>query len=212
MRRIPSLFLALLLVAATCSLATSVNAQGKSRVVKAKPAASVAKSNAKSNTPDSARAAQVQATYVARVNTIANELKPLFTKAWTTAEDIKSLYGTPSHRSKHTATAEEGEQMTKLKAELLDAIKDIKIDARRLRAITPVPRSLKRADNDLVSASIEMEQGVESMAIWSDTQSHEMSLQASRQLRRASSSLFNGLKEIQRRADPAVRAKVYVDD
>ncbi|MBV9866434.1 MAG: hypothetical protein JO316_13860 [Abitibacteriaceae bacterium] len=208
MRRTQPLFLALLLGLAACSLTTLANAQGKSRNVKAKAATSVAKSNAL----DSARVAQVQATYVARVNTVANELKPLLTKVWTTTEDIKALYGTPTRRSKHTSTSEEVEQMGKLKAELLDAIKEIKTDAKRLRAITPVPRSLKRADNDLVSASIEMEQGVESLAVWSDTQGHEMGLQANRQLRRASSSLFTGLKEIQRRADPAVRAKVYVDD
>lgn len=207
MRSPQPLLLALIVGTALCP--STGTAQGQKRV--ARNVASTAR-NQSAMQPDSAKAAQIDAAYVARVSTIANELKPLLTKVWTTSEDMKSLYGTPSQRARRAATSGTDAEMSKQKTELIDAIKEIRIEAKRLRAISPVPRSLRRADNDLVAASFEMEQGADSMAIWADTMSHEMGLQAARQLRKGSASLYTGLKEIQRRTDPAVKAKVYVGD
>lgn len=161
---------------------------------------------------DAAKAAQVEAAYTTRVDVIATELKDLLTKVWMTSEEIKLLYGTPAQRARRPRTAEEVEQISKQQAELIAAVKEIRIETKRLRGISPVPRSLRRADNDLVTASIEMEQGLDSMVLWADTMSHEMGLQAARQLRKGSTSLYTGLKEIERRTDPVMKAKVYADD
>lgn len=162
---------------------------------------------------DAARAAQLQAAYATRVTTITGEIKPRLAELWTTFEEAKALLGTPAKRVKPAAlTADKAQQLARLKVALTATIKDLRVNTRRLRALSPVPRSLRKADNVLVEFSLELDQGLDTLGQWMDTPAYELGLQAGRELRKASTSLDTGLKQLQQRTDPAVQAKVYVDD
>lgn len=162
---------------------------------------------------DSARGAQVRSAYVARVTTVANELKPRLAEVWGLYEDMKNAYGATTRRARSASLSPEREQLiARAKAALVERVKDVRTNARRIRAISPVPQSLRRADGYLVAFSCEVEQALESLMLWCESPTHEMDLQASRQLREASTTLATALKQIEARTDPAVRAKVYVED
>ncbi|MDQ3812732.1 MAG: hypothetical protein M3347_02130 [Armatimonadota bacterium] len=172
---------------------------------------------AKAQKPIAPSAKQVQATYVSRVQVISNELKPMLAKVWTTFDRMETLASDLAKRSRRVESSDEKlldakEQLAKLQASLHDTIKDIKVNTKRIRALSPVPRSLRKADNDLVDFSLEMEQGLESLATWADNPTPELSLQAGRQMRKASNSFYNALKIMGRVTDPAVKNKVYVED
>jgi len=170
---------------------------------------------AKAARPSPQVVGQIQTSYTSRVQIISSELKPMLTKLWLTFDQVDALHDDLNKRRKHSDAAEEDEQrerLAKLKSSLREMIKEIRVDAKRLRALSPVPRSLRKADNELVDFSLEMEQALESLSAWVDAPSRELSLQSSRQLRKASTSFYNGLKAIGRLCDPAVKSKVYVDD
>ncbi len=191
-----------------CKIAVPVYAVLLSSVVFAAPPAKAPA------TPSKAASNQLQASYVKRVETISDELKPHFADLWSTfgkMEDLRALMDKHARRD-GDATGTDKEDWAKLKTTLASTVQSLRGNTKRLRAISPVPRSLKKMDNELIDASFEIETGLDSLMLWVGTPSPEMNLQLGRQLRKGTTSWTNALVALNRATDPAVKAKVYVED
>ena len=165
-----------------------------------------------------AKSTALQGAYAARVRTIGGELRPLMADVLTnfdTMDDAVSFLSrrptTRSGASTAASKAAAGEELKTLKASLLANIAKARAGATRLRAVSPVPRSLRKADKSLVNASLELEDGLDSLAAWTQNPINELKLRASRQLRRGLNYLDLAMQEIRRQTDPAIQGKVFVD-
>ena len=164
--------------------------------------------------PPKPASSQIQASYVKRVETVSDEIKPAFADLWVTfgkMEDLNTVMQKHARRDGDPSGTDQ-QDWAKLKTALLATVQSIRGNTKRLRAISPVPRSLKKMDNELVDASFEIETGLDSLMSWVSTPSPEMNLQLGRQLRKGVTSWSNALVALGRATDPAVRAKVYVED
>lgn len=164
------------------------------------------------------RSASLQAAYAARARTLGNELRPLMAEVLATfdemEENVSYLARRTTARSSSTTTANRAaanEELKTLRASLLADIAKARAGAARLRAISPVPRSLRKADRSLVNAGLELEDGLDTLVVWTQNPINELKLRASRQLRKGLNSLDAAMQEIKRQTDPALQGKVYVD-
>lgn len=156
---------------------------------------------------------QTQVTYLKRVDIISDEIKPLMADLWATFDKMEALNTIMQKRIQRDgdATATDKENWNKLKTALGSTVQSIRGNTKRLRSISPVPRSLKKIDNELVDASLEIETGLDSLQTWANNPSPEMNLQLGRELRKGITSWTNARIKLSRATDPVVKAKVYVD-
>ena len=157
---------------------------------------------------------QLQISYAKRVDTISDELKASFADLWLIfgkMEDSNTLMQKHARRDGDASGADK-EEWNKLKTSLSASVQSLRGNTKRLRGISPVPRSLKKIDNEMVDASFEIEIGLDSLMSWVGTPSPEMNLQLGRQLRKGTTSWSNALVNLGRATDSAVKAKVYVED
>lgn len=165
-----------------------------------------------------ARSASFQGAYAARVRTIGGELRPLLAEVLTTFDEMEENVSYLSRRTTTRSTsstaaskAAAAEELKTLKASLLAKIAKARSGATRLRAVSPVPRSLRKADKSLVNASLELEDGLDTLVAWTQNPINELKLRASRQLRKGLNYLDSAMQEIRRQTDPAIQSKTYVD-
>lgn len=185
------------------------------------PAADAQAKPAPKVTPARSRAvksASLQAAYAARVRTIGGELRPLMADVLTTFDEMEENVSYLSRRTTTRSTsstaaskAAAAEELKTLKASLLAKIAKARAGATRLRAVSPVPRSLRKADKSLVNASLELEDGLDSLVAWTQNPINELKLRASRQLRKGLNYVDSAMQEIRRQTDPAIQSKAYVD-
>jgi hypothetical protein len=162
--------------------------------------------------PATSPAKSAQAAYAARVQIIVRELNPRLATLWLTYDQLETRRTEQAKRHKSGVDeAEAKAELVRLRTTLLDTIKAIRVNARRLRSLSPVPQSLRKADDDLIDFGFEVEIGLDSLVTWIDTPAPEMSLQASRQLRKAITSLASALSRLGRLTDPAVKGKIYIE-
>src|SRR4051812_40835702 len=96
-----------------------------------------------------------QSSYLKRVETISNEMKPAVADMWSTFGKMEDLHSVMAKRARRDGDASLSEQQewAKLKTAMAATAQNIRANTRRLRAISPVPRSLKKMDTELVDAS-----------------------------------------------------------
>jgi hypothetical protein len=152
--------------------------------------------------------------YRQRVDTISNELKSQVADLWQLygkLEDQNAALQKRAARDGNVSAADK-EEWNRLKTSLNSLLQNLRGNTKRLRSVSPVPKSLKKIDNKLVDASFELEEGLDSLAAWTNTPSPEMNLQLGRQLRKGITSWTNALIALNRATDSSVKAKVYVED
>lgn len=152
--------------------------------------------------------------YGQRVKVVSDEMKNQMADLWQIYGKLEDLNGVmEKHAARNgDATAADKDEWNKLKSSLNSVVQHIRGNAKRLRSISPIPRSLKKIDTELVDASFELEEGLDSLISWTNTPSPEMNLQLGRQLRKAVTSWSNALISLNRNTDPAVKAKVYTEN
>jgi hypothetical protein len=152
--------------------------------------------------------------YRQRVETISNELKMQTADLWQIEgklEELNSTIAKLEARSGEPA-ANDREEWSKLKTALGATVQGIRNNTKRLRSISPVPRSLKKIDTEFVDASFELEEGLDSLVAWTNTPSPEMNLQLGRQLRKGITTWSNALIALNCATDSAVTTKVYTEN
>jgi hypothetical protein len=159
-------------------------------------------------------ASVAQNAYAKRVQIISDELKPQVAVLWRSFGEMEELNAALQKRAKRDGapSSADKEEWDKQKSALSAIVQAIRANTKRLRGISPVPRSLRKIDNELVDASFEIETGLDSLMSWVATPSPEMNLQLGRQLRKGITSWSNALIALGRATDPAVKAKVYLED
>jgi hypothetical protein len=156
---------------------------------------------------------QNTATYTKRVNIISGELKTMLAGVWVHYEKWENLReDLAKYEKKGTVPDSLKSQNEGLRKALSTSMQDIRNNAKRLRSVSPVPVSLKKVDQKLVESSYELDVALDSLTAWADIPSHEMKLQASRQLRKASNSLSDALKKMNQLCEPAVKNKTFSED
>ena len=164
--------------------------------------------------PSKAASSQAQAAYVKRLEIVSNEMKPLFADLWVAYGKMEDLAYDMAKDIKKTgdASASDKQEWDKQKSALAAAAQSIRVNTRRLRALSPVPRSLKTIDTHFTDASLEIELGLEALLRWTNTPSPEQKALAERQVRKGVTSWYSALVKLGRATDPAVKAKVFVED
>jgi len=164
--------------------------------------------------PSKAASSQAQAGYARRVEAISNEMKPMVADLWVAygkmedlAEDMAKVA-----RKAGDASVSDKQEWDKQKSALAATAQSIRGNTRRLRALSPVPRSLKTIDTNFVDASLEIELGLEALLRWTNTPSPEQKALAGRQVRKGVTTWYSALVKLGRATDPAVKAKVFVED
>lgn len=152
--------------------------------------------------------------YRQRVKIVSDELKSQIADLWQLygkLENQNSAMQKRAARDGNTSAADK-EEWSKLKGALASQLQGLRANTRRLRSISPVPRSLKKIDTELVDCSFELQEGFDSLVAWTNTPSAEMNLQLGRQLRRGITTWTNALISLNRATDSGVKAKVYIQD
>ena len=164
--------------------------------------------------PSKAASGQAQAGYARRVATISDTMKPMFADLWVAYGKMEDLADDMAKSAKKTgdASASDKQEWDKQKSALATAAQNIRVNTKRLRALSPVPRLLKTIDAHLVDSSLEIELGLEALLRWTNTPSNEQKMLAERQVRKGVNSWYSTLVKLGRATDPAVKAKVFVED
>lgn len=162
----------------------------------------------------SPRVSASQTAYQTRVNTINNEMEPLLMEVLVDFDQMQRAAAASISRTRRRVGAPDPEeQMKTLRVSLLSNVVKLRPNLKRLRGISPVPYSLKKADNDVIDGAIEMEQGLNALAIYVEHPTvNEFELRASRLLRKGLTDLDSGLQKMARITEPMLRAKVYASD
>jgi hypothetical protein len=151
------------------------------------------------------------ANYVRRVRLVAQDLRWALAKLHLSWENYGSLQELIDRPRRDTDVAATREEQDRTKRQLLEAIKQVQHNAKRLRGLSPVPRSYKRIDEKLITAGLDFQVGTEGIATWLLFPSGEVKNNSARQVRRAQSTLQGVLGELARRTDSAITAKTYVE-
>lgn len=141
---------------------------------------------AKMTKPGPAKASTAPA-YRQRVETISNELKPQMADLWQLygkMEQQNSAMQKRAARNGGEMSAADKDDWNKLKSSLAPILQNLRSNTKRLRSVSPVPRPLKRIDTKFVDASLELEEGFDSLVAWTNKPSPEMNLQLGRLLRK----------------------------
>ncbi len=153
--------------------------------------------------------------YRQRVEIISNELKPQIADLWQIygkMEDFNiALMQKHAARNDGEPTAADKDEWNKFKSSLASILQGIRNNTKRLRSISPVPRSLKKIDTELVDASFELEEGLDSLVAWTNTPSPEINLQLGREIRKGITTWTNARIALNRATDSAVTSKVYTE-
>jgi hypothetical protein len=151
------------------------------------------------------------ANYVRRVQVVAQDLRWALAKLHLSWENYQVLQGLIDKPRRDTDVAATREEQERTKRQLLEAMKQVQHNARRLRGLSPVPRSYKRVDEKLITAGLDFQVGTEGIATWLLFPSGEVKNNSARQVRRAQSTLQGVLGELARRTDSAITGKTYVE-
>ena len=152
--------------------------------------------------------------YRQRVEIISNELKPQLADLWQIygkMEDLNSVMKKHAARNDGEPTAADKDDWNKFKSSLAAILQGIRNNTKRLRSLSPVPRSLKKIDTEFVDASFELEEGLDSLALWTNTPSPEINLQLGREIRKGITTWTNARIALNRATDSTVTAKVYTE-
>lgn len=152
--------------------------------------------------------------YRQRVKVISDELKPQVAALWQLFGKLEAQNAALQKRAARNgqASAADKDEWNRLKTSLSSLLQDLRANTKRLRSVSPVPKSLKKIDGKFVDASFELEEGFDSLVVWTNTPSSEMKLQLGRQLRKGINSWTNALIALNRVTDNGVKAKVYTPD
>ncbi|HEY0074052.1 MAG TPA: hypothetical protein VGB77_08130 [Abditibacteriaceae bacterium] len=152
--------------------------------------------------------------YQQRVKVISDELKPQIAALWQLFGKLEAQTTTMQKRAVRDgrASAADKDEWNRLKTSLSSLLQNLRANTKRLRSVSPVPKSLKKIDAKFVDASFELEEGFDSLVVWTNTPSSEMKLQLGRQLRKGINSWTNALIALNRVTDNGVKAKVYTPD
>ena len=151
--------------------------------------------------------------YVRRIETISSDLRLQLADLWAALDKIETVRDAiDKPDKKHTDDEAKKQEWETRKAGLQTLSTAIRASTKRLRGVSPVPRSLKKADADFVDGSFEIEGGLESLQHWLNTPSPELDLQLKRQLRKGITSWTNALVAMNRLTDPAVKSKPLIDE
>ena len=152
--------------------------------------------------------------YRQRVRIISDELKSQVADLWqlyARLEEQNAAMQKRAARDGNVSTADKDE-WNRLKTSLNPLLQNLRGNTKRLRSISPVPRSLKKIDTKLVDASFELDEGLDSLVAWTNAPSPEMNLQLGRQLRKGITTWTNALIALNRATDSGVKAKIYSAD
>ena len=152
--------------------------------------------------------------YRQRAETISNQLKAQVADLWQLYARLEEQNAALQKRAARDGapSAADKEEWNKLKSSLAAQLQTLRSNTKRLRSISPVPRSLKKIDTKWVDASFELEEGFDSLVGWTNAPSPEMNLQLGRQLRKGINTWTNALIALNRATDSGVKAKVYTAD
>ena len=153
--------------------------------------------------------------YRQRIDTISGELKPQIADLWQIygkLDDLNAVIKKHAARNGGEVSVADKDEWNKLKSTLNTILQGIRNNTKRLRSVSPVPRTLKKIDTQMVNASFELDEGVDSLVAWTETPSSEMNLQLGRQIRKGITTWTSALISLHRATDPNVAAKVYADN
>ena len=153
--------------------------------------------------------------YPQRVEIISSGMRPQIADLWQIYGKMEALSGAMQKRAARNGgenTAADKDEWDKLKASLATNLQQLRNSTKRLRSISPVPRSLKKIDARFVTASFELEDGFDSLVAWTNTPSPEMNLQLGREIRKGVVTWKSAQIALNRATDPAVTAKVYAEN
>jgi hypothetical protein len=159
--------------------------------------------------PVPANKSMTSANYVARVRLISQDLRWSLAQLYLSWENYQTLQDLIDRPRKDTDVAATREEQDRTKRQLLGAMKGVEANARRLRGLSPVPRTLKSLDEKLIDAGLELGNGSQAIATWLLFPSNEVKNTAARQLRHAQSTLLDVNSELARRTDANITRKIY---
>lgn len=145
--------------------------------------------------------------YARRVNLIRNDLNTELTGLLRDWDRLKTARKPKSSRTPHADETPAAE----VEKSLTEAIAKVRHHARRLRGLSPVPRSLLKVDDKLVDTGLQLEQALDALALWVNSGVDEWESQADKQWHKAGTTLEAALKELARRTEPGIVAKGYCD-
>ena len=153
-------------------------------------------------------------TYRQRVKVISDELKPQIADLWQLYGKLEEQNTAMQKRAARDgqASAVDKDEWNRLKTSLNTLLQNLRANTKRLRSVSPVPKTLKKIDGRFVDASFELDEGLDSLVAWTNTPSAEMNLQLGRQLRKGINGWTNALIALYRATDSGVKAKVYTAD
>lgn len=164
-------------------------------------------------TPVKPSSGAATAVYVRRIETISTDLRVQLADLWAALDKMENLRDAIEKPDKKSSDLEAKKQeWDSRKAALQTLSTAIRATTKRLRGVSPVPRSLKKTDVEFVDGSFEIEGGLDSLHLWLNNPSPEMNLQLKRLLRKGITSWTSALVSMNRTADPAVKSKQLVDD
>lgn len=169
------------------------------------PGASPAQTTAVTLAPTSAQVA-----YVGRVRQIEGDLRWSVATLFLGFEQMQTLQAQLEKPKRNTDVEALGQQRDKVKAELQAAMKKVQLNAQRLRALSPVPRTWKRWDDRIVDASFDFERGVDGVTTWLLYPADEVKNAAAKLLRHGQSTLDDVTRDLARRTERGVWAKKYL--
>lgn len=152
--------------------------------------------------------------YRQRVKVISDELKPQVAALWQLYGKLETQNAALQKRAARdgAASAADKDEWNRLKTSLSSLLQHLRANTKRLRSVSPVPKSLKKIDGKFVDASFELEEGFDSLVAWTNTPSAEMKLQLGRQLRKGINNWTQALIALNRATDSGVKAKVYTPE
>ena len=149
--------------------------------------------------------------YTSRVLLIRSDLQFELSKLLLALDEMDEVNAPRSRRTRKTDEddADLTARYDRSKAALLAVMPRVRANTRRLRSLTPVPRSLKKADDKFVAAAHDFELALDSLRLWLLHPAQEWRAQATREIRRGLTALELGMKTLGQRND--LPSKVYVD-
>ncbi len=152
-----------------------------------------------------------RARYAQRVEIVGSDMRwadANLWRSWEQYEDLDKKLQKPTRSVDVEATKTE---LATQKSFIIEHIAKVRANAKRLRALSPVPRAWKKVDDKLIEASLEWETGVEILETWLLVPSDETRNNCAKHLRRAQTVWNDAQQELTRKTDPQLATKKYFD-
>ncbi len=149
--------------------------------------------------------------YRTRVESIARDIlwsNSLLLQSFERYEEAQSAIQKPKRNTDAQALRAEADAA---RTPLIAHIATVRLNAGRLRAISPVPRAWKRLDDGLVESAWEWSSALDIMELWLQHPSDALKNESAKHSRRAQTLLDSTRRDLWALTDRAVAGKNYAD-